>query len=330
MPKTFRHLNEEDRDTLAIGFNAGHTLISIAHFLGCSVSTLSREIRRNITPTGYRPHAADRAAKRRFSESHQRPRINHPGLKKHIETKMRIGWSPETIAGRLKHERNRSTDPVTKLPVVSHETIYQWVYSDARHLIPSLVRSHRRRRHRPRIPWVKVSIPHRISIDQRPPEANTRQQPGHWEGDLLLSAGSSALQVIVERKTRHTRLRKIPNKTAQSAYQALHGMLSPIPPILRRTITYDNGLENTLHCDLNAALGMRSFFCAPYHSWEKGTVENTNGFVRRYLPKRVNFDMLQDEHIEQIEDRLNNRPRKCLDFQTSAEAYNALVVALAG
>lgn len=146
MPKTFRHLNEEDRDTLAIGFNAGHILISIAHFLGCSVSTLSREIRRNMTPTGYRPHAADRAAKRRFSESHQRPRINHPGLKKHIETKMRIGWSPETIAGRLKHERNRSTDPVTKLPVVSHETIYQWVYSDARHLIPSLVRSHRRRR----------------------------------------------------------------------------------------------------------------------------------------------------------------------------------------
>lgn len=330
MPKTFRHLNEEDRDTLAILFNRGRTLTSIARFLGCSTGTLSREIRRNTTPTGYRPHAADRLAQQRFSEGHRRPRINHPGLKDHIEAKMRIGWSPEIIAGRLKRERTSATDPETNLPGVSHETIYQWVYADARHLIPSLVRGHRRRRHRPRIPWVKVSIPHRISVDQRPPEANTRQQPGHWEGDLLLSAGGCALQVIVERKTRHTLLRKIPNKSAQAAYQALHGMLSPIPPSLRHSITYDNGLENTLHSDLNAALVMRSFFCAPYHSWEKGTVENTNGLVRRYLPKRVNFDMLHDEHFVQIEDRLNNRPRKCPGFQTSAEAYNALVVALAG
>jgi IS30 family transposase len=329
MPKTFRHLTKEDRDTLAILLNRGRTLTSIARFLGCSTGTLSREIRRNTTPTGYRPHAADRLAQQRFSQGHRRPRINHPGLKEHIEAKIRIGWSPEIIAGRLKRERTSSTAPETNRPVVSHETIYQWVYADARHLIPSLVRGHRRRRHRPRIPWVKASIPHRISIDQRPPEANSRQQPGHWEGDLLLSAGGCALQVIVERKTRHTRLRMIPNKTAQSAYQALHGMLSPIPPRLRRTITYDNGLENTLHGDLNLALAMRSFFCAPYHSWEKGTIENTNGLIRRYLPKRVNFDMLLDEHVEQIEDRLNNRPRKCLGFQTSAEAYNALVVALA-
>lgn len=330
MPKTFRHLNADDRDTIVIGLNKGRTLTSIAHFLGCSVSTLSREIRRNTIPTGYRPHAADRAAKERFRESHQRPRINHPALKEHIEAKMRIGWSPQTIAGRLKHERKCTTEPETKLPVVSHEAIYQWIYAEARHLIASLVRGHRRRRHRARVPWVKVSIPHRISVDQRPVEANTRQQPGHWEGDLLLSAGRSALQVVVERNTRHTHLRKIPNKTAQATYQALHEIFSPIPPTLRRTITYDNGRENALHCDLNAVLGMRSFFCAPYHSWEKGTVENTNGLVRRYLPKRLNFDMLRDEHIKQIEDRLNNRPRKCLGFQTSAEAFNALGVALAG
>ena len=330
MRKTFRHLNEDDRDTLAIGFNAGRTLRSIAHFLGCSVSTLSREIRRNMTPAGYRPHAADRAAKQRFSEGHKRPRINHPALKEHIETKMRIGWSPETIAGRLRHERKIALEPETKLPCVSHETIYQWIYTDARRLIPSLVRGHRRRRHRARVPWSKTSIPQRISVDQRPMEANTRTQPGHWEGDLLLSAGRSALQVVVERKTRHTHLRKIPNKTAQAVYQALHGIFSAIPPPLRRTITYDNGVENALHCHLNAVLNMRSFFCAPYHSWEKGTVENTNGLVRRYLPKRVNFDMLHDEHIEKIEARLNNRPRKCLGFQTSAETFNALAVAFAG
>jgi IS30 family transposase len=321
MPRTFRHLNEEDRDTLAILFNRGRKLSHIARFLGCTTGTLSREIRRNTTITGYRPHAADRLAKRRFSEGHRRARINDPELRQHIESKMRIGWSPEIISGRLAQE--------VEHPVLSHEAIYQWVYADARHLIPSLVRGHRRRRHRPRVPWVKVSIPHRISLDQRPEEANNRSQPGHWEGDLLLSAGRSALQVAVERQTRLTRLRKIPNKTAQAAYQALHGIFSPIPPSLRLSITYDNGLENALHDDLNAALGMRSFFCAPYHSWEKGTVENTNGIVRRFLSKRVNFDMLQDRHIEQIETRLNNRPRKCLDFKTSAEAFNALFVALA-
>lgn len=138
MPKTFRHLNEEGRDTLAILFNRGRTLTSIARFLGCSTGTLSREIRRNTTPTGYRPHAANRLAQKRFSEGHRRPRINHPGLKDHVEAKMRIGWSPEIIAGRLKRKRTTSTAPETTLPVVNHETIYQWVYADARHLIPSI------------------------------------------------------------------------------------------------------------------------------------------------------------------------------------------------
>lgn len=326
MPNAFRHMNEEDRDTLAILFNRGRKLCDIAQFLGFSTSTLSREIKRNTTVTGYRPHAANRIAQNRFSESHRRPRLRSPALRDYIESKMRIGWSPEIIAGRLK--RNPVIGP--KLPAVSPEAIYQWVYADARHLIASLVRGHRRRRHRPGLPWKKVSIPHRISIDHRPPETNTRLQAGHWEGDLLLSAGRSALQVVVERKTRFIRLRKIPNKSAHVVYQAIHGILSPIPPRLRSTITYDNGLENALHCDLNAVLGMQSYFCAPYHSWEKGTVENTNGLVRRYLPKRVNFDMLQDEHIERIETRLNNRPRKCLDFQTSAEVFNAFSVALAG
>jgi IS30 family transposase len=314
-------MNEEDRDTLVILFNNGRTLGSISRFMGFSKSTLSREIRRNTTLTGYRPHAADRLAKKRSSESHRRARVDDPALQEYIATKMRLGWSPEIIAGRLELKAER--------PIISHEAIYQWVYATARHLIPSLVRGHRRRRHRARIPWVKVSIPHRISIARRPLEANLRQQVGHWEADLLLSAGHTALQVAVERKTRYTRLRKIPNKTAQAAYEALHGIFAPVIPSLRRSVTYDNGLENALHDDLNNALDMNSYFCAPYHSWEKGTVENTNGLVRRYLPKGLNFDRLLDRHIEQIEYRLNSRPRKCLKFRTSAEAFDTLSVALA-
>lgn len=322
MPRIYQHLNEEERDTLAILFNRGRSLQDIARFLGRSVSTLSREIRRNTGPAGYRPHSADKAARRRFQESHRRPRLPDPALRATVAHLVRRGWSPEIIAGRLKRDAQE--------PVISHEAIYQWIYAEARPLIPSLVRGHRRRRHRLNHPWPKVLIPQRISVQERPPEANTRQQPGHWEADLLLSAGHTALQVAVERQSRLTRLRKIPRKTAHASSQALHQVLGPIPALLRRSITYDNGLENVLHLDLNAALGLRSFFCQPYHSWEKGTVENTNGLIRRFLPKRVNFDMIQDKHVQRIEAWLNARPRKCLQFQSSAEAFHTLTVALAG
>jgi len=322
MPRTYTHLSHEDRETLTLFLNRGRSLRAIAKFLGRSHGSLSREIRRNRTPVDYRPFSAHQKAKARFSESHRRPRLPDPELRRKVEALLRLGWSPEIIAGFMKQETGR--------PVISHETVYQWVYAEARHLISSLVRGHKRRRHRAKIPWEKVFIPQRISVDKRPPAANSRREPGHWEADLIIGKGRSALQVAVERTSRSARLRRLQNKSATQSSQALKSILSGVPKNLRKSVTYDNGSENVLHLTLRDAFGTRSYFCAPYHSWEKGTIENTNGLVRRFLPKGTNFDIVPDSYIQGIEDWLNARPRKCLGFKSSAKVLETLSGALAG
>jgi transposase, IS30 family len=132
------------------------------------------------------------------------------------------------------------------------------------------------------------------------------------------------LQVLVERQTRYSKLRGLSNKTASVSRAALTGLLTPVPDHLRRSITYDNGLENSEHEVLNDDFAMTSYFCQPYHSWEKGTVENTNGLIRRFIPKRTKLESVTTERVQQIENWLNDRPRKCLKFKTSGEAFNAL------
>jgi IS30 family transposase len=227
------------------------------------------------------------------------------------------GWSPELISGRLK-QRNHG------IPVISHEAIYQWIYAHRRSLIKHLVRFHLFRRQRRARPGLKYTLADRVSILQRPEQVNTRNVVGHWETDLLIGKTRSALQVLVERKTRFTHIQKLPNKTAQASYQGLVGVLSVTAPALRLSITYDNGVENALHTEINKKFSMRSYFCQPYHSWEKGTVENTNGLIRRFLPKGTSFDTIAPEQIDRIQLWLNHRPRKCLDFKTPAEAYESL------
>jgi transposase, IS30 family len=284
MGTNYRQLSEEERDTLVILYNRGRSLRAIARFLGRSAGSLSREIRRNSSDRGYRPHQAQRLARTRLSVRRQRPRLKSPALRRQVEGLLQRSWSPEIIAGWLAREHGR--------PVISHEAIYQWIYKDARPLAVHLARTHRRRHRRFSRKWPRIRLQGRVPLAQRPPEAHDRRQPGHWETDLVVGSGRSALQVAVERQTRLTRLTSLPAKTAQAAYQGLRRLLTPVPPALRRSITYDNGSENALHQELNQVLGTRSYFCAPYHSWEKGTVEQTNGLIRRLLPKRTNFDTL--------------------------------------
>lgn len=232
-----------------------------------------------------------------------------------MEDLLRFGWSPEIIAGRLKDLQG--------VHVISHEAIYRWIYKDAQPLIRYLVRRHPKRFPR-QARKLRRQIHGRVSVHQRPGAANRRAEPGHWEADLLIGSGSSALQVTVERQSRFTRLQKIPDRSAQAAFHALHRILNPFPPLLRRSITYDNGSENSLHSYLNRALSMRSFFCDPYSAWQKGTIENTNGLIRRFLPKRTDFDIIPDQRIQPVQDWLNHRPRKCLKFKTPAEAFQTL------
>ena len=171
-----------------------------------------------------------------------------------------------------------------------------------------------------------LHIPQRVSIDQRPKHIDKRKQVGHGESDTMISrASTAALVVILERKARFTKLAKIKAKKARAVSNAINRRLGRLPSRARRTITYDNGSENIEHERTNKILGTKSFFCNPYHSWEKGSVENTVGLVRRFLPQKTDIAKITKEQIKQIENRLNHRPRKCLNFKTPYEVFTSSV-----
>ncbi len=215
---------------------------------------------------------------------------------------------------------------------VSHEAIYQYIYAEAEELVGYLPRRHNKRhakghsrKHR------KSHIPNRTSISERSDNINERKEFGHWEADSIVSrASKSALNVLVERKTRYTRITKLKAKTSKQTRKAINRRLCRSHQGARLSITYDNGSENVEHEVVNAKLGTKSYFCAPYRSWEKGTVENTCGLVRRYIPKRTDIAKIPDSEIKKMERQLNNRPRKCLGFQTPTEVFGKLCGALAG
>lgn len=325
MPKTYKHLNSEERDLIAVLKSKGYSLRAMAKKLQRDPGTLSRELRRNAPPVHqgyYLSHKAHDRALKRNQESHQRARLKSAELRCYVSQKLQNDWSPELIAGRW----NRCHPSLA----ISHEAIYQWVYSDARHLIPHLVRAHKKRlrrgysrKHR------KTHIPERVSIQSRPKNVEERRQSGHWETDTAVSRQSrAALQISVERKTRYTKLAKLCSKAARPMSNALNRRLSRLPQTLRRTITYDNGSENVEHVRTNRILGTQSYFCEPFHSYEKGTVENTVGIVRRFFPKKTDFAIIQPVIIKRLERWINHRPRKCLNFQTPAEVFYTETVAL--
>ncbi|MFQ5798612.1 MAG: IS30 family transposase [Bacteroidota bacterium] len=323
--RTYCQLSAEERDTIAYKYTQGASLSEIAGALGRNKSTISRELRRNKAPI-YSIYLANRAQQRstaRKSQAHRRPRLKRDRIRRYVRSKLMIGWSPEQIAGRLPiHHPGFS---------ISHEAIYQYLYDRnvrrQEDLVPFLARAHKRRqvkghRHTHR----SLHIPERTSITERPSHVLQRKQLGHWEADAVFARRSiSGLQVVVERKTRFTKLIKLKERSARQVRCALTRTLRPYPPAARRTITYDNGSENVLHQQVNALLGTRSYFCTPFHSWEKGTVENTIGLLRRVFPKKTNFDTVSRIAIKLLERRLNNRPRKVLHYKTPREKFNCCV-----
>ncbi len=318
MPITYCHLTKEERDLIAVWKSEERSFREIARCLGRDPGTISRELHRNappIHPGYYLPHRAQARYDARNAARAQRPRLKESRIRRYVRERIRAGWSPELIAGRWGCLHPEST--------ISHEAIYQWIYADARELIPSLVQSHRQRGH-----WgyrrghQKSHIPSRISITERPGLVAARKEAGHWETDTAVSRASRiALQVSAERKTRYARVARLPAKEARAMSVALNRRLSHYPRKLRQTITYDNGPENVEHLRTNRVLGTRSYFCTPYRSYERGTVENTIGLIRRFLPKKTDFGTISSKKLRKIEYWLNHRPRKCLKYQTPAEAF---------
>jgi IS30 family transposase len=327
MTETYTHLSYEERVEIRVLRKQGMSLRKVSREIRRSPSTISRELKRNEQFSDTRviyPKYAQMKANGRRKRSYRKPRLKSLKVQRHVESKLRQGWSPETIAGRLKAQ---GKDPSER---VSHEAIYQWVYETRPDLRDCLVRHHKRRKKRGQSKkHSKSHIPNRTPISERPASVGARNVPGHWESDAMLSSGSvGALHVAIERTSRRVCLTLLENNTARATKEALTKRLGKFPAELRKSITYDNGSENSDHAATNKELGTASFFCVPFHSWEKGSVENLIGVIRRTLPKGTNLQTVPAGRLALLEKRLNNLPRKCLHYQTPMEVFRAHRVAL--
>jgi len=325
----------EERIKIQYGLWEKKSLRTIAKELGRSPATLSRELRRNkgfdvLKRRLYHPFRAHELARDRIIGRGRRLRLKSPFVRQYAYAKLREGWSPEQIAGRLSLEY-----PIYH---ISPEAIYQYVYrqyhrggygtctgTDLR----TLLRRRHKVRHRKRIPYAieKGGIHNRISIDQRPPEVENRKIAGHWEGDSMVSKLSPVrLNTLVERTSGLALISKLADGKGESTKQVVIRRLKRIPRPLRRSITWDNGFENARHEEMTKALGTTCYFAHPYHSWERGTNENTNGLIRWYLPKGTDFAKIPGRVVQFIEHRLNTRPRKRLNWKTPSEVFNSIVL----
>ena len=317
----YTHLTKSEREEIAIGVATGLSQYAIAKVLKRSPSSISRELLRNKPAKNiveYRANPAHQRSQDRWQTSHCRKRLKSDDLRAHVVEKLILGWTPQIIAGRISCEG--------LLPKTNHESIYQWIYSEQRDLIKYLPRSHRKRRKRGSAKYKHASkIPSRIPIKNRPLAADLRTEPGHWEADTAVSRQSqAAIAILIERTSRLVKIRHMLSKSAHHMEQALISSLADIPPQFRKSITYDNGTENTRHQTVNKALNTLSFFCEPYHSWEKGSVEQVIGLIRRTYPKKTDWALISQSDLDIIQHKLNHRPRKCLNFLSPHEAYVAL------
>jgi IS30 family transposase len=320
--KKYSHLNLAEREEIAIGLENGMNQREIALLLGRNPSTISREIKRNnpvMRNVRYRANRAQLKAEERKTQSHKRQRIPNKRLRRFICKQLKMGYSPEIIAFNATEKNERWK--------TNYETIYQWIYHDRPDLIPFLTKSHKKRRKRgsgrhKRCP----KVPNRIMIDKRPDYINLRSRIGHWEIDTAVSRQSkAAIMVLVERKTRYVCIKKLPAKTAYDMHKNTVRILQKFPRKCRRSITYDNGTENAFHELTNEKLLTKSYFCTPYHSWEKGTVEHCIGIIRRFYPKKTDWNIVSQWDLNKVARFINNRPMKLLGFKTPYQAFVALV-----
>ena len=324
MPKGYKHFDHKERTLIYWWRKEKLTLREMTQRLRRRQTSIRRELKRNRwCGKEYFPRGAQMLASYRLHRRAKRERLKSKPVREDVHQKLRIGWTPELIAGRLKRQG--------ELPTVCHESIYQYISWQASHLIDFLPRHHRKRTPKHSSRKTGERIKNRTGLDQRPKAADTRQACGHGEADMIVAGDRQhGLNVLVDRKSRLPHISFLENKTATVTKQVMRRRRRGYPTSLKQSITYDQGSENTCQDELNEDLGTASFFCAPYHSWEKGRVEQVNGFIRRFLPKGTNFDELEQGEINRIEKLLNHRPRKCLNYRTPYEVFREARGALDG
>lgn len=324
----YHHLSEEDRYVISHLNIAGYSYREIGRRIGRSHATVSREIKRNGPRyPGIAPYWYDVAHPLAIKQRHQ-PRYHRRQSQKqlvaYVHTRLRLDWSPEVISSRLKLDY--PTDPQMR---IRHETIYRWIFRDAQkggELYKHLRRQHKRRRKQKRYGAGRRFLPGRVSIHERPPVVDQRQRFGDWEGDTLEGAkGTGGLATHVERKSRYLLAVKLADKKAATMMQQTTKAFRKIPRLLRHTLTVDNGKEFSDFKELEIKTNLKIFFADPYSAWQRGTNENTNGLLRQYFPKGTRLNNVSEKNVAFVVNKLNNRPRKCLNFQTPHEVFSLAI-----
>jgi len=326
----FRNLTKTERILIAQWINAGKSNKWIARELGRSVSTIGREIKRNsvmkrnlvgIMVKVYEPlHAHSKTLRRRQRAFCAKHPLKNPETFSYVIDKLRDGWSPEQISGRLKEKY-----PNSKSRHICHETIYRFIYSvkqKDKMYWEYLRRKQKRRRVKSGRKPQRSRIPDRTSIHLRPNEVEERKTVGHWEGDSIVGKGkTNGLHTEYERVTSITRFEKLNKIDSNETLKAMRKIFHPLPDKMKKSTTLDNGLEMAKHNQV----GIKTYFADPYSSWQRGGNENANMWIRYYFPKGTDFSKITDEELKEVEWELNNRPRKRLGFKKPIEVWNEAI-----
>ena len=311
-------ISAAERDQIAVGLAQGLSLRNISRSINRSVSSISEEIKRNSVKGEYKSIAANSLSLQRNTQSRRTNPLKSSKIFSYVFERLRDGWSPEQIAGRLKRLNRGKT-------VICHETIYRYIYSEEgrkRNLHEYLVRHHRKRR-----PWYgrylyRRGIPQRVSIRLRPDEINSKKTFGHWEADVVEGRKhEKGIQTLLERKTRYYQAKILDNIDSEYGVKAQRDILESFPKKARKSVTFDNGKENYNHLKLQRWLKLKTYFCDPNCAWQKGSNEYHNGVLRRYIPKKADLTELTQVDLDAIIEEINNQPKKCLQYQTPREVF---------
>jgi IS30 family transposase len=319
-----------EREEISRGLARRLSLRAIATQLGRSPSTISRELHRNGGATGYRAVKADQAAWDRARRPKRCKLACNRSLSRTIATKLRLLWSPHQIAGWLKREY-----PEDESHQVSHETIYRSLFIPARGVLKKELQQHlrsqraiRRSRHANQKRDGRGQITNAVSIRERPASVEDRAVPGHWEGDLIAGFANSYIATLVERQSRFTMLVKVGGKDTQTVVSALSKQVRKLPDQLRKSLTWDRGVELADHKTFTMATDTQVYFCDPRSPWQRGTNENTNRLLRQYFPKGTDLSVHSQSDLSKVARKLNQRPRKTLDYDTPADKLQKSVASI--
>ena len=319
-----------EREEISRAVVTGHSMRSIATQLGRAPSTVSREIKRNGGQESYRASRADQSAWDRGHRPKTCKLVQNRALARIVAGKLQLQWSPEQIAGWLK--QTYPDDPSLQ---VSHETIYRSLFIQARGALKKELVAHlrrtrvmRRSRHHTQKTDDHGRITDTVSISERPASAEDRAVPGHWEGDLLFGSKNSQIATLVERHTRYAMLVKVSSKDSETVINALIKHARKLPEELYKSLTWDRGTEMAQHKRFTLATDIQVYFCDPQKPWQRGSNENTNGLLRQYFPRQTDLSGYSQAQLNAVARRLNERPRKTLNYETPAERFHQTVASI--